>query len=410
MGYKKRITKSVVLDSASPNSALDVIIDWVVNKFTTDVPDLKIQKEIAYSADGYKNFPVFSDTKFPVMSDSDDHISAPPCSKIVFIGKHSNSVGLCIFCYTRKGRYYLDICVLPSFDMMCVTPATYGDGYQNSANACNYISKFLRGYYGTFYYNTYLNDIPTRLEWDITPSSDTSAVSMSIVYAGGKYGYAYSINSPHTSYTHFQLAFTKQTRSASEPVASMWFIRTTPGIFDIDTQYELTPGTFSPAKYNFKGSNVTFTDLSRIDNVNDSITSHIMLLSNHDYNQNITAGLHFFLLWLPITTGMNTDFHDRYTTYFKYTAGYLPPVIANYGDKTRDPVLWNCGEWFPNPKEGRIFLRRVEQPVTTKDYTYIYRMLIPSMSTPKAGTVYESGSEAYMALLDNSLTYGIKLA
>ena len=58
MGYKKRITKSVVLDSASPNSALDVMVDWVVNKFITDVPDLKIQKEIAYSADGYKRFPV----------------------------------------------------------------------------------------------------------------------------------------------------------------------------------------------------------------------------------------------------------------------------------------------------------------------------------------------------------------
>ena len=54
MGYKKRITKSVVLDSASPNSALDVMIDWIVNKFITDVPDLKIQKEIAYSADGYR--------------------------------------------------------------------------------------------------------------------------------------------------------------------------------------------------------------------------------------------------------------------------------------------------------------------------------------------------------------------
>ena len=37
-------------------------------------------------------------------------------------------------------------------------------------------------------------------------------------------------------------------------------------------------------------------------------------------------------------------------------------------------------------------------------------MLIPSISTPKAGTVYESGPEAYMALLDNSLTYGIRLA
>ena len=397
MGYKKRITKSVVLDSASPNSALDVMIDWVVNKFITDVPDLKIQKEIAYSANGYKNFPVFSRTNYSG--------SVPPCSKIVFIGKHSNSVGLCIFCYKRGSRYYLDICVLPSFDMMCVTPATYGDGYQNNAEACDYFSKFLRGYYGTDY-----NDIQTRLEWDITPSSNTSAVSMSIVYAGGNYGYAYSINSSHTSYSHFQLAFTKQTRSASEPVASMWLMRETPGIFDIDTQYELTPGTFSPATYDFDEDRATFTDLSKIDNVNDSIAAHIMLLSNYHSKEWVNAGLHFFLLWLPITVGVDADFHDAYTVYFKWQKGYLPPVIENFSDKTRDPALWNCGEWFPSPKEGRIFLRRVEQPVTTKDYTYIYRMCIPSMSTPKAGTVYESGSEAYMALLDNSLTYGIRLA
>ena len=394
MTYKKRITKSVILDSASPNLALDVMVDWIVNKFITDVPDLKIQKEIAYSADGYKNFPVFSDTNYLG--------SVPPCSKIVFIGKHSNSVGLCIFCYTRDSRYYLDICVLPSFDMMCVTPATYGDGYQNSAEACDYFSKFLRGYYGTEW-----NNIQTRLEWDITPSGDTPAINMSIVYAGGKYGYAYSINSSHTSYTHFQLAFTKQTRSASEPVASMWFIRTTPGIFDIDTQYELTPGTFSPATYNFDVDRATFTDLSRTDNVNDSIASHIMLLSNYHNKEWVNAGLHFFLLWLPITDRID---QDTYTIYFQYNLGYLPPVIENFSDKTRDPALWNCGEWFPNPKGGRIFLRRIEQPVTTKDYTYIYRMCIPSMSTPKAGTVYESGSEAYMALLDNSLTYGIRLA
>ena len=402
MGYKKRITKSVVLDSASPNSALDVMIDWIVNKFITDVPDLKIQKEIAYSADGYKNFPVFSETDYSG--------SVPPCSKIVFVGKHSNSVGLCIFCYTRGSRYYLDICVLPSFDMMCVTPATYGDGYQNNANACNYISKFLRGYYGSTYYGTSLNNIQTRQEWDITPSVDTSAINMSIVYAGGNYGYAYSINSSHTTYNHFQVAFTKQTRSASEPVASMWLIRTTPGIFDIDTQYELTPGTFSPAKYNFDNPEAIFTDLSQIDNVNDSIAAHIMLLSNStDYKaKNINAGLHFFLLWLPITKGIPANYD--YASYFSYEKGYLPPVIANYGDKTRDPALWNSGEWFPNPRDGRIFLRRIEQPVTTKDYTYIYRMLIPSMSTPKAGTVYESGSGAYMALLDNALTYGIRLA
>ena len=393
MTYKKRITKSVVLDSASPNSALDVMTDWIVNKFITDVPDLKIQKEIAYSgADGYKNFPVFSETNYQG--------SVPPCSKIVFIGKHSNSVGLCIFCYTRDSRYYLDICVLPSFDMMCVTPATYGDGYQNSAAACNYFSKFLRGYYGTNY-----NNIQTRLEWDITPSSDTSAINMNIVYAGGKYGYAYSINSPHTSYDYFQLAFTKQTRSASEPVASMWFIRTTPGIFDIDTQYELTPGTFSPPRYDWTSWDTVFTDMSSLDNINDNAASHLMLLGNYNRMDNLPSGLHFFLLWNPVTAGVNREY-----VYYSWNKGYLPPIIANYGDKKRDPALWNCGEWFPHPKEGRIFLRRIEQPVTTKDYTYIYRMCIPSLSTPKAGTVYESGSEAYMALLDNSLTYGIKLA
>lgn len=390
MAYKKRITKSVILDSASPNSALDVMIDWIVNKFITDVPDLKIQKEIAYSAEGYKQFPVFSETNY-------DN-SVPPCSKIIFIGKHSNSVGLCIFCYTLNSRYYLDICVLPSFDMMCVTPATYGDDYQNSAKACNYISKFLRGYNS--------NKIQTRLTWDITPSSDTSAISMNIVYAGGKYGYAYSINSPHTSYTHFQLAFTKQTRSASEPVGSMWFINKTPGIFDIDTQYELTPGTFSPPRYDWTNYEGIFTDMSSLDNINDSVASRLMLLGNYGHINNVPSGLHLFLLWLPITAGIDRE----YAWYATWDKGYLPPVIANYGDKTRDPALWNRGEWFPDPKEGRIFLRRIEQPITTKDYTYIYRMLIPSLSTPKAGTVYESGPEAYMALLDNSLTYGIRLA
>lgn len=399
MAYKKRITKSVVLDSASPNSALDVMVDWVVNKFITDVPDLKIQKEIAYSADGYKKFPVFSETDY--------FGSVPPCSKIVFIGKHSNSVGLCIFCYTLNSRYYLDICVLPSFDMMCVTPATFGAGYQNNALACNYISKFLRGYYGV-HYSAWRNDIQTRLEWDITPSADTSAINMNIVYAGGKYGYAYSINSSHTSYNHFQLAFTKQSRSASEPIASMWFIRTTPGIFDIDTQYELIPGRFSPPRYDYyTDESKVFADMSSLDNINDSASSHIMLLGNSNWVNELPSGLHLFLLWLPVTGGVI----DRFISYaFWQDGSYLPPVIANYGDKTHDPALWNCGEWFPHPKEGRIFLRRIEQPVTTKDYTYIYRMLIPSMSTPKAGTVYESGSEAYMTLLDNSLTYGIRLA
>ena len=394
MTYKKRITKSVVLDSASPNLALDVMTDWIINKFITDVPDLKIQKEIAYSSDGYKNFPVFSETNY--------FDSAAPCSKIVFIGKHSNSVGLCIFCYAKSNRYYLDICVLPSFDMMCVTPATYGDGYQNSAEACNYISKFLRGYNN--------GDIQTRLTWDITPSADTSAISMSIVYAGGKYGYAYSINSSHTAYNYFQLAFTKQTRSASEPVSSMWFMRTTPGIFDIDTQYELTPGRFSPPRYdsiiNVYYFNDVFADLSSLDKINDSVASHLILLGNTNRADRLGSGLNFFLLWESVVASPS----DEVVIYFQWNKGYLPPVIANYSDKKRDPALWNCGEWFPHPKEGRIFLRRIEQPVTTKDYTYIYRMLIPSMSTPKAGTVYESGSEAYMALLDNSLTYGIRLA
>jgi len=184
-------------------------------------------------------------------------------------------------------------------------------------------------------------------------------------------------------------------------------MRTTPGIFDIDTQYELIPGTFSPPRYDYETTyDEVFTDISSLDNINDSVSSRLMLLGNSHNDWMVVSGLHFFLLWGPFTASIN----ERDVRYFEWRLGYLPPVIANYSDKKKDPALWNCGEWFPNPKESRIFLRRVEQPVTTKDYTYIYRMLIPSMSTPKAGTVYESGSEAYMSLLDNSLTYGIRLA
>ena len=184
----------------------------------------------------------------------------------------------------------------------------------------------------------------------------------------------------------------------------MWFIRTTPGIFDIDTQYELTPGRFSPRRYDYYSADGVFTDMSSLDNVNDSAASRLMLLGNHNSTGWVFSGLNFFLLWEPANPSQD------FIKYFSWNNVYLPPVIANYSDKKKDPALWNSGEWFPHPKEGRIFLRRVEQPVTTKDYTYIYRMLIPALSTPKAGTVYESGSEAYMALLDNSLTYGIRLA
>ena len=188
----------------------------------------------------------------------------------------------------------------------------------------------------------------------------------------------------------------------------MLFIRTTPGIFDIDTQYELIPGRFSPPKYNYyTEDDQVFTDVSSLDNINDGVSSRLMLLGNHaTWHDYISSGLYLFLLWLPVING---DYRGI-TKYLSWNKGYLPPVIENYSDKKRDPALWNCGEWFPNPKEGRIFLRRVEQPVTTKDKTYICRVGIPSMSTPKAGTVYESGSEVYMTLLGNALTYGSRLA
>lgn len=125
---------------------------------------------------------------------------------------------------------------------------------------------------------------------------------MSIVYAGGKYGYAYSINSSHTSYNQFQLAFTKQTRSASEPVASMWFINKTPGVFDIDTQYELTPGTFSPRRYDYYASeDEIFTDMSSLDNINDSASSRLMLLGNANYyRSSIASGLNVSCCGYPL--------------------------------------------------------------------------------------------------------------
>ena len=203
MAYKHKITTSIPFDSDTPNLALDSVIDFITSKFIADTPALSVTKEIAYDAEAYKGFPVFSGENF--------ENGLVPVSKIVFLGKHTDSLGLLLFC-TQNGVYYdLHICIMPSFDMMCVTPATYGEDYQSSAKACIYINHMLRGW---------PNDhIETRLVWNVTPG-DSGLINMSIVSAGSAdYGYAYIINSGNTSYTQFHIGFVRQGESA----LSMWW-------------------------------------------------------------------------------------------------------------------------------------------------------------------------------------------
>lgn len=153
-----------------------------------------------------------------------------PVSKIVFLGKHTDSLGLLLFCTQNGAHYDLHICIMPSFDMMCVTPATYGDGYQNSEEACTYIYRILRGWPRSH--------IETRLVWDVTPG-DSEMINMNIVSAGSAdYGYAYIINSGNTTYTQFHIGFVRQ----GESDLSMWWKNNNAGLFDISYQYPLKAG------------------------------------------------------------------------------------------------------------------------------------------------------------------------
>ena len=384
MAYKHKITTSIPFDSDTPNLALDSVIDFITSKFIADTPALSVTKEIAYDAEAYKGFPVFSGENYAS--------GLVPVSKIVFLGKHTDSLGLLLFC-TKNGVYYdLHICIMPSFDMMCVTPATYGENYQSSADACEYIYRMLRGFPN--------QHIETRLMWNVTPG-DSGMINMSIVSAGSAdYGYAYIINSGNTSYTQFHIGFVRQGESA----LSMWWKNNNAGLFDINYQYPLKAGVFSPKMYN-TGTRVdnlmdTIADITGMDYLNDDIAHKIVLIGNFYNISYMVCGLHQFFL------GNNSTLSAAYDANLEC----MQPTLENLaGDnKARSYELWS-GESIPHLTGGQIFLRQLHQPLSLVALTSVYRLALASLTTPTAGTVYTTDTGTYITLLDNCVTYALKL-
>ena len=387
MAYKHKITTSIPFDSATPNLALDSVIDFITSKFIADTPALRVTKEIAYDAEAYKGFPVFSEESYY------DN-GWVPVSKIVFLGKHTDSLGLLLFCTKNDVYYDLHICIMPSFDMMCVTPATYGENYQSHANACEYIYRMLRGFPN--------KHIETRLVWNVTPG-DSGMINMSIVSAGSAdYGYAYIINSGNTSYTQFHIGFVRQGESA----LSMWWKNNNAGLFDLDYQYPLKAGVFSPKTYNTTTLNIfnnVIADTTGIDYLNDDVSHKIILIgqlgSNHGLSD-IYCGLHQFFL------GNN----GTLLTGYEGNLACIQPTLENLAgnNKAKSFELWS-GESIPHINGGQIFLRQLHQPLSLVALTSVYRLALASLTTPTAGTVYTTDTGTYITLLDNCVTYALKL-
>ena len=385
MAYKHKITTSIPFDSDTPNIALDSVIDFITSKFIADTPALSVTKEIAYDAEAYKGFPVFSGESYEGGS--------VPVSKIVFLGKHTDSLGLLLFCTkSNDGVYYhLHICIMPSFDMMCVTPATYGENYQSTADACTYIYRMLRGWVD--------KHIETRLVWDVTPG-DSGMINMNIVSAGSAdYGYAYIINSGNTIYTQFHIGFVRQGESA----LSMWWKNNNAGLFDIDYQYPLKAGVFSPNNYNKNAENYldyVIADTTGMDYLNDDIAHKIILIGKASYTYSMFCGLHQFFL------GNNSTLLSGYSD----DLSSMQPTLGNLAgnNKARSFELWS-GESIPHLTGGQIFLRQLHQPLSLGALTSVYRLALASLTTPTAGTVYTTDTGTYITLLDNCATYALKL-
>lgn len=384
MAYKHKITTSIPFDSDTPNLALDSVIDFITNKFIADTPALSVTKEIAYDAEAYKGFPVFSRESF--------NGGLVPVSKIVFLGKHTDSLGLLLFCTKNGVRYDLHICIMPSFDMMCVTPATYGEDYQSHADACTYIYRMLRGWPN--------RHIETRLMWNVTPGN-SGMINMSIVSAGSAdYGYAYIINSGNTSYTQFHIGFVRQGESA----LSMWWKNNNAGLFDIDYQYPLKAGVFSPKGYDTSAPNgleYLIADTIGMDYLNDDIAHKIILIGTDGGGPNwFNCGLHQFFL------GNNQTLSYAYES----DIPCMQPTLSNLaGDnKAKSYELWS-GESLPHLTGEQIFLRQLQQPLSLVAPTSVYRLALASLTTPRAGTVYTTDTGTYITLLDNCTTYALKL-
>lgn len=384
MSYKTKTNLSLAFDTSAPNASLDAFIDFIANRIKSDVPEIATQYELSYDADAYKNFPVFSGTNYSG--------SYTPISKLVFLGKNSNSLGIWIFGFTANSKYYITICVMPSYDMLCVTPATYGDNYKSNTTACAYMAGLLRGIF----------NCEMRLSVDVTPG-DSGNSEVSIIAAGGQYGYVYMISSNRTTDDHFQIGFIRQDTS-DKNLLSMWWCNHTPGIFNIDYKYPLKAGIFSPLKYNNIDSydlpNSTFNDLDQ----DDPSWKRLILIG---YNSNIAnrkTGLTRFLLDKYTSTGVDNYIQNPGYLYLPYN------VPAQQGTVRRGSYDINTTEYLPFVKTSQIYLQQMPQPLLDETtHIYIYRTALNSPTAPGAGNVYKTSVGAFMLLYPGVLTYSVKL-
>lgn len=377
MAYKNKTSFTIAFDSSSPHTAMDALIDFITNRFIADVPEISVQHEIAYDADAYKNFPVFSGVNVGS--------GVVPASKIVFLGKNSNSIGLMLMCYLNGSKYYLSMRVMPSFDMMCVTPATYGDNYKSVADACKYIYYHMRGY-------TFNAEIDQK--FDITPGTDNN-MYISIISAVGKHACAYCINSGRTSFENYRLAFI---RDKDGNLKSLWWENYGYSVFDIDYKFPLKAGYFSPSKYNQTSyGNDIFVNFSTLDN-NDTVFTRVILLGWHPSLDSSACGLKIFILGVA-----------SQTSFYLKDLSSKTPFTENLSDKKKSYTLWT-NEFFPSKiAENQIFLRQMTQPITSETFIHLYRMAINSQTTPKAGNVYKTSQGVFMSLTPYVVGYAVKL-
>lgn len=376
MAYKNKTSLTIAFDSSSPHTAMDALIDFITNRFIADVPEISVQHEIAYDADAYKNFPVFSGVN--VSS------AVVPASKIVFLGKNPNSISLMLMCYLNGSTYYLSMRVMLSFDMICVTPATYGDNYKSVADACKYIYYQMRGY-------TFNAEIDQK--FNITPGTDNN-MYISIISAVGKHACAYCINSGRTSFENYRLAFI---RDKDDNLKSLWWENYGYSVFDIDYKFPLKAGYFSPSKYNetSRGNEIN-ANFPLLDN-NDSVFTRLILLGWYSDIKFSSCGLKIFALGF-----VSRDF---------YLSNILSktPFVENLSNKIDSYTLWT-NEFFPDKiTENQIFLQQMTQPITSETFIHLYRMAINSQTTPKAGNVYKTSQGVFMSLTPYVVGYAVKL-
>ena len=184
----------------------------------------------------------------------------------------------------------------------------------------------------------------------------------------------------------------------------MWWKNNNAGLFDIDYQYPLKAGVFSPKWYNKEILDIidsVIADTDGLDYLNDDIAHKIILIGQSTGISEVFCGLHQFFL------GNNSTILSTYAS----KLGSIQPTLENLaGDnKARSFELWS-GESIPHITGEQIFLRQLHQPLSSSGaLTSVYRLALASLTTPTAGTVYTTDTGTYITLLNNCVTYALKL-